>query len=157
MELCIHELEPEWCSFCLGKETDLGPASPPPAKRAGKKRRKAKIDPEIAIAEGVASGELCPSCLTPYKPMGCHHARRAEYVEAWAETQEWISTGVENNLLDPKRDGAAIAFMMQRRLGLRAPLLEGEHQADRADIMEALDLQPKWTQPVRRHPDHLPV
>lgn len=161
MELCIHELDESWCSYCNGKDAEHGGAQKrkpePKTPKRKRKRKRAPVNREIRLAEQVAAGEVCGSCLTPFEPIGCQCARRERYHWQGVEVMSWVAECVENNLLDATRDGMSIAFQMQRRLGLRAGLSEDEHQADRLDILELLELDPKWTPVVRRHPDHLPV
>lgn len=163
MDECIHGLE-FGCTLCSGKETLLGdkPEDEPTIplllpKRTGRK------DPASTIAADVAIGKRCGKCLVLHAPQGCDCSRRAIYDDKFDGAIAMLREAVDAGSISGK-EGAGHAFSVLKRAGRKAgigfeqrPDRPSDAEADRADIIEAFDVEPRW-QPYRRtEADYLPI
>lgn len=153
------------CTFCSGKYTTRDKAPKP--KSAKPKPVRAPLPPELRIAEGVASGKLCPECLTGMKGIGCQCSRQATYSVGNQDAQRWLLRN-EDAFVRGDKDAAAavkgarqaitgLAFSTLNRTSRRAGLTAAEIEADRLDILERFNVEPEWHQARNQEGSHLPV
>lgn len=164
----LHLLER--CAFCTGLyscleslEPEPAPATPSPAKK------RAHVDPAMVIADLVAEGKMCSSCLTLYAPIGCECSRRARFDRAVPDSQEWLTdhatdldTGKRGSR--PELIAAGLAFTSYARGARRAgvprdgyPNRPSDQEADRLDILERFGVEAKWSPARTVQADFLPV
>jgi hypothetical protein len=160
---CIHGLE-FGCTLCSGKDSllrDIPEEKPNPVLLP---RRTGRKDPNQTIAVEVAMGKRCGSCRTLHAPQGCKCSRRAIYDAKLEGAVAAAKVYVDANLITG-REGAGIAFGVVKRAGRKAGITHdpqekgqpSDAEADRLDIIEQFEVEPRW-QPYRRtEADHLPV
>lgn len=143
VEECIHGLE-YGCTLCSGK-ADPTPQQEHPVYKF--RKPKPHKDAAITLAEQVARGIICGVCASPTEG-GCWCVRRDFYADNQHTVRIWLHRHVEANCLDGKT-GAGLAFANTTRMARRAGILEEDAAADRLEIVDTFEVEPRW-QPYRR-------
>lgn len=171
---CVHGITTfdgrgcEICTHGLAEEAPkiTKPGKPKPPKAA-----------DLELAAAVAEGLICPLCEMPYDPvggikrhkadrdwripMGCDCQRKESHDRNMSVRDAWLSRPEVIDAYEG-RDGkrtalAGMAFTSYNRSARRAAVTPDDREADRLDIIERHEVEPRWTAVRVNEADTLPV
>lgn len=169
------------CTYCSGKETTR--VIPKPIKVQGRRKR-ARIDPDLVLAQRVALGEVCEHCRTETGPIGCDCTRKEFYSEQLGPggiVREWLhdnagafmpagSTDSARAIRTGEKIITGLAFSTMARASRRAGIPRddvldqdgrlpaiSELTAQRLDLLAEFGVDPKWHAVRTQEADPLPV